>query len=113
MSEKIDAEAAPIAFWLIIGAVVIGVLALMLLAWAIWRGSNFARVLVMFSLTFSIITAAVEYFANGAEITIRTTLLTVSFDILVLLALSSNDARAWARRGRGARGARRGARNSA
>jgi hypothetical protein len=111
-SEKIDADAAQIVFWIIMGAILVGVLALLLLAWAIWRGSNFARVLVMLSLTVSIITAAVGYFANGEEITIRTTLLTVSFDILVLLALSSNDSRAWARRGRsprvrGARGSRR------
>ena len=72
----------------------------LLIAWLIWRGNNVARVLVMFGVTISTITAAVGYFVNGDTITIRTTLLTVALDILVLLALSSRDARAWARRPR-------------
>ena len=63
---------------------------------------NLARVLVMCGVTLSTITAASSYFANGEQITIQTTLLTVSLDILVLLALSSRDARAWARQPRSA-----------
>lgn len=69
-------------------------------AWFIWRGSNFARLMVMFGVTISITTAATGYFLNGDTITIHTTLLTVAFDILVLLALSSRDARAWVQRPR-------------
>lgn len=65
------------------------------LAWLIWRGSNFARVLVMFGVTISIVAAAIDYFVYGVTITIQTTLLTLSLDILVLLALSSRDARMW------------------
>ena len=52
----------------------------------------------------SVASAAIGYFANGEEITIRTTLLTLALDILVLLALSSRDARAWARRPRRRKG---------
>ncbi len=54
----------------------------------------------MLGLTVSIITAAVGYFANGEEITVRTTLVTLALDILVLLALSSRPSRAWSRRPR-------------
>ena len=43
----------------------------------------------------------------GQDITVRTTLLTLSLDILVLLALSSRDAAAYARRPRRRRRARR------
>lgn len=67
------------------------------IAWAIWRGSNVARVLVMFGVTISTTTAAIGCFTNGDTITINTTLLTVALDILVLLALSSRDTLAWAR----------------
>ncbi|QIK63399.1 hypothetical protein G7068_09455 [Leucobacter viscericola] len=71
---------------------------LVLLARWVWRGSNTARVLVMVWTTLSITVSAIDYFVNGEEITVRTTLLTLALDILVLLALSSRDARAWARR---------------
>jgi hypothetical protein len=50
--------------------------------------------------TLSITAAAIDYFADGADITIRTTLVTLALDILVLLALSSRAARAYARRPR-------------
>jgi hypothetical protein len=79
------------------------VLVLTLFAWLIWRGSNTARVITMSVLTISIATAAVSYFSLGEQITVQTTLLTVALDILVLLALSSREARAWARRPRSSR----------
>lgn len=84
----------------------VSVLVLLLLGWLIWRGGNLARVLVMLGLTLSILTAAISYFVNGEEITVQTTLVTVALDILVLLALSSRDARAWARRPRDRRSPR-------
>lgn len=87
----------PIVLWIIICTVGIGILISFALAWLIWRGSNVARVIVMFGVTLSTIIAAVGYFANGETITLDTTLLSVAFDILVLLALSSRDARIWAR----------------
>lgn len=97
---KLTADERVLVFSLVLGVSGVGVLVLVLLAVAIWRGSTLARVLVMLGLTLSIATAAVEYFATGQQITIRTTLLTVALDILVLLALSSKDSRAWARRRR-------------
>ncbi|KZE39593.1 hypothetical protein [Microbacterium sp. T32] len=62
------------------------------------RGSNVARVIVMLVSTSSIATAFVGWWELGQEITVGTTLVTVSLDILVLLALSSRDAAAYARR---------------
>lgn len=97
VDAEIEADIAPFVYWLVVGASAIGVLVLVVLAWAILRGSNLARVLVMLGLAFSTITAAIGYFASGEQITIRTTLVTLALDILVLLALSSRDARAWTR----------------
>lgn len=76
---------------------------LVVLAWLVLRGSNWARMLVMSGTTLSIILVAVDYFTAGDEITVRTTLLTLTLDILILLALSSKDARAWSRGRRASR----------
>ncbi len=94
----VEGSDAPLVFGLIVGISGLVVVVLLVLGWAIWKGSNVARVLVMCVLTVSVITSGVEYFVGGQEITIRTTLLTVALDILVLLALSGRDARSWARR---------------
>ncbi|QBE48964.1 hypothetical protein [Leucobacter triazinivorans] len=82
-------------------------LLLLALAWAVWRGSNGARIFVMIGATTSITVSAIAYFAMGEEITVRTTLVTLALDILVLLALSSRDARAWTRHRANERRARR------
>ena len=102
-----DAEVAPALaidgdvshFTLIAIIVVLGLadLALFWLGALIWRGSNFARVIVMIGLTLSILTAASSYFTLGEKITMESTLFTLTLDILVLLALSSSDARNWSR----------------
>jgi hypothetical protein len=61
-------------------------------------GSNAARVIVMIVSTISIVAAFVSWWNVGDEITVGTTLVTLALDILVLLALSSRDAAAYARR---------------
>ncbi|QIM15582.1 hypothetical protein G7067_02790 [Leucobacter insecticola] len=95
-----DLEVAQIVLWILLGFGAAWTLFLLLLARWLWRGSNVARLLVMLWSTVSISIAAVDYFVSGAEITVRTTLLTLALDILVMLALSSQGARAWARRPR-------------
>lgn len=87
-----------VVLWILLGFLGVWTLFLLLLARWLWRGSNVARVLVMVWTTLSITAAAVGYFTMGEEITVRTTLITLALDILVLLALSSRDARLWARR---------------
>lgn len=91
---------AVILFWLLAIVNIVTTLVLLLFAWLIWRGSNAARVITMLVLTFSIIVAAIGHFSYGETITLHTTLLTLALDILILLALSSRDARAWTRRQR-------------
>ena len=97
LAAENDVELA--AAELIVGVAVVfqGVwmLILLLLAWLVWRGHNWARVLVMLGTTLSIISAAIGHFASDEAITIRTTLLTLALDILILLALSSRDSRRW------------------
>lgn len=66
----------------------------------VYRGSNWARITVMLFATISITWSAIDYFGGDAEITLRTTLITLALDILVLLALSSRNARGYARRRR-------------
>lgn len=68
------------------------------LAVLILRGQNLPRVLVMMFCTVSISAAFVAWWVQGQDIRLETTLLTLSFDILVLLALSSRSAAAYARR---------------
>lgn len=83
---------------LIVGAIVLAVE--VVLALLIFRGSNWARITVMIFATLSITWSAIDYFGADTEITLRTTLITLALDILVLLALSSRNARAYARRPR-------------
>jgi len=77
-----------------------------LLAWRIWAGGNFSRIAVMLFATISITGAAIESFTGSVEVTVRTTFVTIALDILLLLALSSRDARAFARQRRPGRPAR-------
>ncbi|MDR5701529.1 LssY C-terminal domain-containing protein [Agromyces aerolatus] len=78
------------------GALVLAVQ--LVFAWLVFLGKNWARIAVMAIAMASITIAALDYFIGVSEITIRTTLLTLACDILVLLALSSRAARAYARR---------------
>lgn len=97
---SLDHETSTVAYWIIAVMNIMLTLILVLFSWLIWRGSNFARVITMLVLTLSILGSAVGYFVQGQQITVRTTLFALALDILVLLALSSRDARAWARRPR-------------
>jgi hypothetical protein len=66
----------------------------------IFFGGNLARVWVMVISVVSISASFVGWWEFGQVITVRTSLITLSLDILVLLALSSRDAAAYARRPR-------------
>lgn len=80
-----------------IGIEGVWMLMLLVLYWLVWRGGDRARMLVLFGATLSILSTAVTYFAAGAQLAVKTTLLTLALDILILLALSSRDARTWSR----------------
>jgi hypothetical protein len=64
----------------------------------ILRGRNFPRMVVMIISVLSISTAFAGWWVQGQDIRFSTTLLTLALDILVLLALSSRSAAAYARR---------------
>ena len=63
----------------------------------VYLGRNWARIVAMSFATASISVSFVDYAVNGAAITLRTSLVSVTFDILILLALSARDAREFAR----------------
>lgn len=91
-------EGAQAALWLVlvVGGVVIAIDAL--LAILIFRGHNWPRIVVMLISVISISSAFAAWWAVGDEITISGTFVSLSLDILVLLALSSRSAAAYARR---------------
>ena len=68
------------------------------LALFILTGHNWARVIVMTFSAISITGAFIQWWSEGQEITISGSLLTLGLDILILLALSSRSAAAYARR---------------
>jgi hypothetical protein len=82
---------------LVVGTVL---LADLVLAVFIYRGHNWPRVIVMIVSTVSITTAFTQWWVGGQDIRLTTTLVTLGLDVLVLLALSSRDAAAYARRPR-------------
>ncbi|MFT4211490.1 MAG: hypothetical protein QM626_06410 [Microbacterium sp.] len=68
------------------------------LAVLILRGRNWPRVIVMVFAVISISSSFTAWWVQGQEIRLNTTLLTLGLDVLVLLALSSRSAAAYARR---------------
>ncbi|WP_284987393.1 LssY C-terminal domain-containing protein [Arthrobacter sp. fls2-241-R2A-172] len=70
------------------------------LAWRIFLGSNGARVIAMGLSSISILAQAVDYSTGSANLTLEAGLSGLATDILVLLALSSQRARVYAKRQR-------------
>lgn len=64
----------------------------------IWVGRNWARVAIMIVTTLAICAAFVGWWDQGQEITVDVGLVPLGLDVLILLALSSRDAAAYARR---------------
>lgn len=87
------------ARWLVTGVAGAVVVIDLLLAVFIYRGANWARVLMMILTTFSITSSFVAWWAQGEEINlVQGTFVSLSLDILILLALSSRSSAAYARR---------------
>jgi hypothetical protein len=83
------------AYAVIVG---VGLVVQFVLGILILRGVNFVRVLVMVFSVISIVTAFAGWWWEGQEIRLTGTLLSLSLDILILLALSSRSAAAYTRR---------------
>ena len=86
------------ALWFVLAAGGTVLLIDLLLAVFVFRGHNWARVIVMIIAIGSISTSFFAWWAQGQEIEVDTTFVSLSLDILVLLALSSRSAAAYARR---------------
>ncbi|MGN8553009.1 UNVERIFIED_CONTAM: hypothetical protein OHV15_10520 [Microbacterium sp. SLM126] len=75
----------------------------LVLALFVYLGRNWARVIVMLFSVLTISSTFVAWWAQGQEITLGTTFVSLAVDILLLLALSSRSAAAYARRNEGPR----------
>lgn len=96
--ESTAAADLGLAVVLVLGGIVL--LFDLVLAVFIYRGHNWARIVVMVVATLSISGSFVTWWVGDQEVTLQTTFLTLSLDILIMLALSSRAARAYARRPR-------------
>lgn len=85
---------------LLIGLIVLGVWYLFygVLAGFVLAGSNWARIVAMSFASISIIVVFLDWWNAGIQVTFRTSLASVALDILVLLALSAQSSRSYARR---------------
>ena len=91
-----DVVAAGRVTFLVVSAIVLVIE--LVLAILVFFGRNWARVVIMTFSALFITTTFVGWWADGQEIWLRTSILSLAFDILVLLALSSRSAAAHARR---------------
>lgn len=93
-----SAEAAGVGLTILAIVVAVTLVVDAVLAFLILRGLNWPRVLVMFFAVISISVAFASWWAAELEITLGTSLLSTALDTLILLALSSRSAAAYARR---------------
>ncbi|WP_348789719.1 LssY C-terminal domain-containing protein [Leifsonia sp. NPDC080035] len=102
-----ERHAADLVFGIVMGAFAAGLVFYFLLALLVFTGSNWARIASMSFSALLIVLAAIDFFNGGPQITLRSNILGLPLDILVVLALSSQASRQWARRprthGRGVR----------
>ncbi|GAA2226710.1 hypothetical protein GCM10009851_08380 [Herbiconiux moechotypicola] len=68
------------------------------LAYLIYHGHNWARFTAMGISTAAVVVTAFDFINGGPEITLQTNLVGLSFDVLVLLALSGTEARRFCHR---------------
>ena len=93
-----SSRAVEVGRWLVIGVGGAVLLVDLVLGVFLFLGSNGARVVLMIIAALSISTSFVAWWAQGQEVTIEGTFFSLSLDILLLLALSSRSAAAYARR---------------
>lgn len=97
-TTSVDAEVSQLTLVVVLVVVAIPLVIDAVIAFLIIRGWNWPRVLVMVFSTLSIGAAFATWWAGGRDLHLNTTLIPVAIDILILLALSSRSASAYARR---------------
>lgn len=93
-----DAEAIGVGLTVVLVLVAVVILVDVVFAVFILRGHNWARIIVMIVAVLSISAAFTSWWLEDLEITLKTSLLSTALDTLILLALSSRSAAAYARR---------------
>ncbi|UAJ79682.1 LssY C-terminal domain-containing protein [Leifsonia sp. ZF2019] len=101
--EGVTRHEADIVFGVLLGIFAAGLVFYFLLALLVFFGSNWARIASMSYSSLLIVISAIDFFDGGPQVTLHNNLLGLPLDILVVLALSSQRSRQWARRPRGAR----------
>jgi hypothetical protein len=101
--EGVTRQEADIVFGVLLGVFAAGLVFYFLLALLVFFGSNWARIASMSYSSLLIVVSAIDFFNGGPQVTLHNNLLGLPLDILVVLALSSQRARHWARRPRGSR----------
>lgn len=96
--DVLTAEEEQFALWIVIAIMGVSLAVQVSVLLSLWWGRNWARLIVMIFSVVSISTAFTTWFLREQEITLRTSLLTVGLDVLILLALSSRSAAAYSRR---------------
>lgn len=93
-----DPEVDQLVRGMVLGVGSVGLLVMCILIVFIYRGHNWARLVTMSLSAVSVSALFVAWWVQGQEIRVSSTLPSLSLDILVLLALSSPSAAAYARR---------------
>jgi hypothetical protein len=105
--SRITVGEAGVVLTIVLAIYALALVLYLLLALFVYLGHNWARIVAMAFATISIVIAFSDYVNNGVQITLRTTLVSLALDILILLALSSSPARLYARTPRPAKVTRR------
>jgi hypothetical protein len=100
IDSSLDPGAADLALWILLGFFIVFFLVELALGILVLAGSNIARIAVMSLSVLTIAQAAVAAVVTGAPIDFGTNLVSVSLSILILVALSSQRSRDYARRPR-------------
>lgn len=99
----VDRQQVDLIFGILLGIFAAGLVFYFLLSLLVFFGSNWARIATMSYSSGLIVIAAIDFFNGGPQVTLHNNLLGLPLDILVVLALSSQGSRQWARRPRDAR----------
>lgn len=100
LTESELEEASQLTLVIVLGVLGFVLVVDLVLAVLTYLGLNWPRIVVMIVSTLSITGSFVTWWVGDQEITLQTTFLTLALDILIMLALSSRSARAYARRPR-------------
>ncbi len=96
--DVLTAEEEQFALWIVIALMGVSLAVQVSVVLSLWWGRNWARLIVMVFAVISISTAFTTWFLREQDVTLRTSLLAVGLDVLILLALSSRSAAAYSRR---------------